>query len=62
MSPKKSIEISFVTPGSRGFSVFAQHCLFCHTAALTVFLAFTSLIHASLQDYGYGAKLQEDLS
>ena len=24
MSPKKSIEISFVTPGSRGFSVFAH--------------------------------------
>ena len=24
MSPKKSIKISFVTPGSRGFSVFAQ--------------------------------------
>ena len=24
MSPKKSIEIGFVTPGSRGFSVFAQ--------------------------------------
>ena len=27
MSPKKSIEISFVTPGSRGFSVFAQLCI-----------------------------------
>ena len=39
MSPKKSIEISFVTPGSRGFSVFAHGFFSDNTTRLHVPMA-----------------------
>ena len=64
MSPKKSIEISFVTPGSRGFSVFAPMLfkkVFTYFASFTGYAddIFEVISYLHVQGSKFGGKFEK---